>query len=69
MPLEQMTADELMQNIGDKFVGTQEIHDSYGSYEELYQRTEASLSPQQNVDQDWNESDILVSSETFTGEG
>ena len=65
-PLEQMTADELVQNIGDKFVGTQEIRDSYGSYEELYQ---APISPQQNVDQDWNESDILVSSETFTGEG
>ena len=71
---EQMTADELVQNIGDKFVGTQEIRDSFGSYEELYQRTEAHLSPQparqeENVDLDWNESDILVSSETFTGEG
>ena len=71
---EQVTADELEQNIGDKFVGTQEILDSYGSYEELYQRTEAPLSPQparpeQSVDQDWNESDILVSSEIVSGEG
>lgn len=40
-PLDQMTAEELLQNLGDKFVGTKEIPDSYGSYEELYQRGEA----------------------------
>ena len=102
-PLDQMTTEELLQNLGDKFVGTKEIPDSYGSYEELYQRDEAeekaaldnasssmpgsvrwsapvgSLGsphfspppsrPRHTVDSDWNESDILETSELLSGEG
>ena len=101
--LEQMSSDELLQNLGDNFVGTNEIPEFFTSYEELYQRPEeeentassvtSSIIPgsarwsapidspifipppdlssrfqhTSTVHMDWNESNILMSSEAITG--